>query len=135
VRELGLASAQLETAREHYLADRWGDAESDAENARLRFLAVAGSGTSFPARASFSASRGGSNSNEPANPSGTARNSARPFSTATSSAPVATARRKSYSPTAASIESRQTRFLRSSTKPRPRVRAERSRCGSGGFTS
>lgn len=44
-RELGLASAQLETACEHYLAERWGEAESEAENARLRFLALAGSGT------------------------------------------------------------------------------------------
>ncbi len=44
-RELGLASDQLETAREHYLSERWGEAESDAESARLRFLALAGSGT------------------------------------------------------------------------------------------
>jgi hypothetical protein len=44
-RELGQASQQLETARGNYLADRWIEAESDAENARLRFLALAGSDT------------------------------------------------------------------------------------------
>lgn len=44
-RELGQASAQLEIARSHYLAERWDEAESDAESARLRFLALAGSGT------------------------------------------------------------------------------------------
>ena len=44
-RELGQASAQLELARENYLADRWSMAESEADSARLRFLALAGSGT------------------------------------------------------------------------------------------
>jgi len=44
-RELGQASAQLETAREMYLTERWPEAESDAESARLRFLALAGAGT------------------------------------------------------------------------------------------
>jgi Glucodextranase, domain B/FecR protein len=44
-RELGQASAQLEMARESYLADRWSMAEAEADNARLRFLALAGSGT------------------------------------------------------------------------------------------
>ena len=44
-RELGQASAQLETARENYLTERWPEAESDAESARLRFLALAGAGT------------------------------------------------------------------------------------------
>ena len=44
-RELGQASQQLETARGNYLADRWFEAESDAESARLRFLALAGSDT------------------------------------------------------------------------------------------
>jgi len=43
-RELGHASAQLELARENYLADRWSMAESEADSARLRFLALAGSG-------------------------------------------------------------------------------------------
>ncbi len=43
-RELGQASAQLELARENYLADRWSMAESEADSARLRFLALAGSG-------------------------------------------------------------------------------------------
>jgi len=43
-RELGQATAQLESARSSYLAERWGDAEADAESARLRFLALAGSG-------------------------------------------------------------------------------------------
>jgi len=43
-RELGQASAQLELARESYLADRWSMAESEADSARLRFLALAGSG-------------------------------------------------------------------------------------------
>jgi len=44
-RELVQASAQLELARENYLADRWSMAESEADSARLRFLALAGSGT------------------------------------------------------------------------------------------
>lgn len=44
-RELGLASAQLETARQSYLAERWPEAEAEAESARLRFLALVGSGT------------------------------------------------------------------------------------------
>ncbi|HSL19626.1 MAG TPA: FecR domain-containing protein [Methylomirabilota bacterium] len=44
-RELGQASAQLETARRSYLAEDWAAAESDADSARLRFLALAGSGT------------------------------------------------------------------------------------------
>ncbi len=44
-RELGQASAQLELARENYLEDRWSMAESEADSARLRFLALAGSGT------------------------------------------------------------------------------------------
>jgi len=44
-RELGQASAQLETARQNYLTERWPEAESDAESARLRFLALAGAGT------------------------------------------------------------------------------------------
>jgi hypothetical protein len=44
-RELGQASDQLESARKSYLAEAWGEAESSAENARLRFLALAGSGT------------------------------------------------------------------------------------------
>lgn len=43
-RELDQASAQLETARESYLAERWTVAESEADSARLRFLALAGSG-------------------------------------------------------------------------------------------
>jgi hypothetical protein len=44
-RELGQASAQLEQARANYLGEQWLEAESDAESARLRFLALAGSGT------------------------------------------------------------------------------------------
>lgn len=44
-RELGQASAQLEIARQNYLSERWPEAESDAESARLRFLALAGAGT------------------------------------------------------------------------------------------
>lgn len=44
-RELGQASAQLDSARQSYLAERWPEAESNAESARLRFLALAGSGT------------------------------------------------------------------------------------------
>lgn len=44
-RELGQASAQLEIARQNYFAERWPEAESDAESARLRFLALAGAGT------------------------------------------------------------------------------------------
>ena len=44
-RELGQASAQLELARENYLGDRWSMAESEADSARLRFLALAGSDT------------------------------------------------------------------------------------------
>jgi len=44
-RELGLASTQLETARQDYLAERWSEAEAEAESARLRFLALVGSGT------------------------------------------------------------------------------------------
>jgi len=44
-RELGQASTQLELARESYLTDRWSMAESEADSARLRFLALAGSGT------------------------------------------------------------------------------------------
>lgn len=43
-RELGQASVQLETARENYLGDRWSVAKSEADSARLRFLALAGSG-------------------------------------------------------------------------------------------
>ena len=44
-RELVQASAQLETAREKYVTELWPEAESDADSARLRFLALAGSGT------------------------------------------------------------------------------------------
>jgi hypothetical protein len=44
-RELSQASQQLENARQSYLAEHWETAESDADNARLRFLALAGSGT------------------------------------------------------------------------------------------
>ncbi len=44
-RELGQASVQLELARESYLGERWSIAESEADSARLRFLALAGSGT------------------------------------------------------------------------------------------
>ena len=44
-RELGQASAQLEIARQSYLADRWPEAESEAESARLRFEALVGSST------------------------------------------------------------------------------------------
>ncbi len=43
-RELGQASEQLEIARENYLAERWTEAEANAESARLRFLALAGAG-------------------------------------------------------------------------------------------
>jgi hypothetical protein len=44
-RELAQASLQLEDARNSYLSERWQEAESSAESARLRFLALAGSGT------------------------------------------------------------------------------------------
>ena len=44
-RELGQASDQLEAARTSYLNESFSEAESDAESARLRFLALAGSGT------------------------------------------------------------------------------------------
>ena len=44
-RELGQASDQLEAARASYLNENFAEAESDAESARLRFLALAGSGT------------------------------------------------------------------------------------------
>jgi hypothetical protein len=44
-RELGQASAQLETARTSYLAERWAEAEAEAESARLRLMALAGAGT------------------------------------------------------------------------------------------
>ena len=44
-RELGQASTQLEIARESYLAESWTVAEAEADSARLRFLALAGSGT------------------------------------------------------------------------------------------
>jgi len=44
-RELGQASEQLEVARSSYIAENWSEAESDAESAQLRFLALAGSGT------------------------------------------------------------------------------------------
>ncbi|MEE4270935.1 MAG: FecR domain-containing protein [Thermoanaerobaculales bacterium] len=44
-RELGQASAQLEAARQSYLAERWLEAEADAESADLRFQALAGSGS------------------------------------------------------------------------------------------
>ena len=43
-RELDQASTQLETARQSYLAESWSVAESEADSARLRFLALAGSG-------------------------------------------------------------------------------------------
>jgi hypothetical protein len=44
-RELGHSSAQLEEARQSYLSERWAEAETEAESARLRFLALAGAGT------------------------------------------------------------------------------------------
>jgi hypothetical protein len=44
-RELNQAASQLEGARESYLVEQWAEAESAAETARLRFLALAGSGT------------------------------------------------------------------------------------------
>ena len=44
-RELGQASTQLEIARESYLTESWTEAEAEADSARLRFLALAGSGT------------------------------------------------------------------------------------------
>lgn len=43
-RELSQATTQLEAARENYLEELWPEAESNAETARLRFLALAGSG-------------------------------------------------------------------------------------------
>ncbi|MCU0303152.1 MAG: FecR domain-containing protein [Thermoanaerobaculales bacterium] len=42
-RELVSAADQLEAARAAYLAEQWGEAEADAESARLRLLALAGS--------------------------------------------------------------------------------------------
>jgi hypothetical protein len=44
-RELTEASGQLESARQSYVAENWEVAEADADSARLRFLALAGSGT------------------------------------------------------------------------------------------
>jgi hypothetical protein len=44
-RELSQASVQLDEARNNYLNDRFQEAEAGAESARLRFLALAGSGT------------------------------------------------------------------------------------------